>query len=103
MRRVRELYVGPMSWLWGVCVLGPLVLLCPCDGRDVWMQDCCGGELGEADADDDWDHPAGSIRMEPLLSRKGSAASVASADGAAPRGAVPDAQPTDTDAAANQQ
>jgi hypothetical protein len=30
IRRVRELYVGPMSWLWALCVLGPLVLLCPC-------------------------------------------------------------------------
>ena len=30
VRRVRELYVGPMSWIMGFCVLGPLIFLCPC-------------------------------------------------------------------------
>ncbi len=33
VRRVREMYCGPMSWLWAVCVLGPLVLLCPCGAQ----------------------------------------------------------------------
>ena len=30
IKRVRELYVGPNSWLMGLCLFGPLVIFCPC-------------------------------------------------------------------------
>jgi hypothetical protein len=102
IRRVRELYVGPMSWLWALCVLGPLVLLCPCgavvfdfahadpphvcsraalsliptpaaDGRDVWQGDCCGEGVIEAHEDDTYDQEG--TRLRPLRRASSSAAS----------------------------
>jgi len=40
VRRVRELYVGPMSWVMAFCVLGPLVFLCPCGAPSLMLGGC---------------------------------------------------------------
>ena len=62
--RQRQLYCGPMSWVMALCVLGPAVLLCPCDGREVYVSELQSEESQgaleahapwEAHADDTWD------------------------------------------------
>jgi|APGre2960657444_1045066.scaffolds.fasta_scaffold00046_2 hypothetical protein len=71
--RQRQLYCGPMSWVLALCVLGPAVLLCPCDGREVYVAELQSEERQgaleahapwEAHADDTWDQDG--VLMKPL-------------------------------------